>query len=71
MPEYHIYCIDDLNHIRSRHEFDVRDDLAALDKASELCGEYEIEAWQGKRLVARLAKDGTASLQPVDGPRET
>jgi hypothetical protein len=69
MPEYHIYCIDNKNSIRSRHDFRVPDDLAALEKAKGLCGDYEVEAWDGTRLVARLAKDGTASLQPENGPR--
>jgi hypothetical protein len=69
MREYHLYCIDHKNHIRSRHSFVLVDDLAALDAGKKLCGEYEIEAWEGTRLVARLAKDGTASLQPASGPR--
>jgi hypothetical protein len=40
------------------------DDLTALEKAQELCGNYEIEIWQAARRVARLSKDGTGSLQP-------
>jgi hypothetical protein len=41
----------------------------ALEKARELCGKYEVEVWQGTRIAARLAKDGTASRQPETGPR--
>ena len=69
MPEYHVYCIDGGNRIVSRHIHNAADDLEALDKAREHCGDYEVEAWQDTRLVARLAKDGTASRQPDSGPR--
>jgi hypothetical protein len=69
MREYHFYCIDSKNHIRSRHNFQLADDLAALDKGKKICKDYEVEAWEGTRLVVRLAKDGSASLQPSSGPR--
>jgi hypothetical protein len=69
MPEYRIYCINGENRVVSRHDFDVRDDLTAFEKAMELCGTYEVEIWEGARLVTRLAKDGTASHQRVSGPR--
>jgi hypothetical protein len=69
VPEYHAYCIDTNNRSVSRHHFEAADDLAALDKAREFCGVHEVETWQGTRLVVRLAKDGTASLQPDSGPR--
>jgi hypothetical protein len=58
---YRIYCIGNDNKIISGHDFDVKDDIAAFDKAKELCGESEVEVWQGTRFVARLARDGTAS----------
>lgn len=69
MPEYHIYCVDDGNHIVSRHDVSVEDDLAALEKAKELCEKYEVEVWEQTRLVTRVATDGTASLEPPLGPR--
>jgi hypothetical protein len=64
MLEYRIYCVDEKNRVVSRHDHVAPDDLSALDKARELCGEYEIEAWQGVRMVARLTNDGTASREP-------
>jgi len=63
MADYKLYCVDSAGHIVSRHDHNARDDLAALDRAKELCGEYEIEVWEGSRFAARVAKDGTASLQ--------
>lgn len=69
MAGYYLYCLDDLNHIISRHDVMADDDLAALDKAKELCGEYEVEVWQLSRFVTRVAKDGTASTKPAAGPR--
>jgi hypothetical protein len=69
VPDYHIYRIDETNHIIGRHDCIEPDDLAAIARAKELCGPHEVEVWQLARLVARLAKDGTASLQPDSGPR--
>jgi hypothetical protein len=72
--DYHAYCIDDANRVVSRHDFVLRDDIAAFEEARELCGEHEVEVWQRTRLVARLAKDGLASRRPLVGPepeRET
>jgi hypothetical protein len=71
VPEYRIYCVDDQNRIVSRHDAVVADDLAALEKAKELCEKYEVEVWERERFVTRVAKDGTASLKPVSGPRTT
>jgi hypothetical protein len=71
MPEYHIYCIDDANRVVSRRNHDAPDDLAALEKGRELCGVREVEAWQRTRLVARLAKDRTASREPDTGSRNS
>ena len=61
MSEYKLYCIGDDGHIQKRHDYMAADDLAALDRARELCHEYEIEIWQGSRCITRVAKDGTAS----------
>lgn len=63
MGEYKFYCIGPDGHIVSRQDYAARDDLAALDRARELCGQYEIEVWEGARMVTRVAKDGTASEQ--------
>jgi hypothetical protein len=57
MPQYHLYCVDENERIQSRYSFDALSDRAALEKARSLCGKYAVEAWQGHRLVARLARD--------------
>jgi hypothetical protein len=64
MAEYHLYNIDGNNRVVGRHTCDAPDDLTALHKAREFLGDYEVEAWQGTRLVARVTKDGTASRPP-------
>ena len=63
MREYKFYCVGSDGHIVSRHDYTAVDDLAALDRAKELCGEYEIEVWEDARFAARVARDGTASLR--------
>jgi len=62
MSEYKLYCIESDGRVAMRHDYCASDDLSSLDRAKELCGEYEIEVWQGSRFVARVTKDGTASL---------
>jgi len=62
VKEYKLYCIGSDGRIAMRHDYHAADDLDSLDRATELCGEYEIEIWQGERFVARVTKAGTASL---------
>jgi hypothetical protein len=64
MPEYRVYCINQNNRVVSRHYFEAPDDSAALEKAGEFCRKFEVGAWQGARLIGRLAKDGTISPHP-------
>jgi hypothetical protein len=54
MPEYHFYCIDNERRVVSRHSFEGADDAAALEKAREFCGKFEVEAWQSTRLIGRI-----------------
>jgi hypothetical protein len=61
MREYKLYCMGNDGRIEKRHDIYANDDLDALDRARELCAEYEIEIWQGSQLLTRVAKDGTAS----------
>ena len=64
MAYYRLYRINDLNHIVSVIECEAADDLTALDEARNYCGNCEVEIWERSRLVARLAKDGSASKEP-------
>jgi hypothetical protein len=63
-----LYCIGLDGHIEKRHDYFAPDDLAALDRAREICGPHEIEVWEGARFVARVAGDGTTSMPPTKGP---
>lgn len=63
--EYKLYCIGDDGQCVKSHDFMAADDLAALDRARELCHEYEIEIWQGTNFITRVAKNGTASTIPA------
>jgi hypothetical protein len=62
--EYKFYCIGPDGHIVRREDYTARDDLDALDRARAMCGQYEIEVWDGARMISRVAKDGTASIDP-------
>jgi hypothetical protein len=39
------------------HECD--DDLKALDKAYELCANFDVEVWRDQRLVCKVKKFGS------------
>jgi hypothetical protein len=39
------------------HECD--DDLKALDKAYELCADFDVEVWRGQHLVCKVKKFGS------------
>ena len=64
MVAYKFYCVDDGGHIVKRHDVEAADDVAALERARELCGEFEIELWEGARFITHVAKDGNASKLP-------
>jgi hypothetical protein len=68
VPEYKLYCVGDDGHINKRHDSRAKDDLDALEQAQKLCGPHEVEVWEGARLVARVAGNGTASMVPIKGP---
>ena len=65
MPEYKFYCMNDAGHIVKRHDIVVADDVAALERAKEICSEYAIELWERARFIAHVSKDGTASKFPT------
>jgi hypothetical protein len=71
MPESHIDCIDSENQVVSRHTYGALDDLEALELAKQHCRQYEVEAWEGTLIVARLTKDGDASAHKISsGPAD-
>lgn len=64
MPDDKLYCYGSDNHINKRHDIRAKDDLAALDRAEEICGPDEVEVWQGARLAARVKADGKTTKPP-------
>jgi hypothetical protein len=66
--DYKLYCIGLDGHIEKRHDYFAPDDLAALDRAREICGPHEVEVWEGARFVTRVKADGSASVSPTKGP---
>ena len=68
MPDYRLYCVGEDGHITNRHDYAGKDDLDALAQAQKLCGQHEIEVWEGARFVTRVGTDGSASLTPPNGP---
>lgn len=69
MGDYKLYCIGLDGHIEKRHDYFAPDDLAALDRAREICGPHEVEVWEGGRFVTRVKADGTVSSTQSKGPR--
>jgi hypothetical protein len=48
------YQIGPDGRIRSGADLDCADDEAAIEAAKQLVGEFDVELWQAKRMVARL-----------------
>jgi hypothetical protein len=67
--DYKLYCIGEDGHIDKRHDYFAPDDLAALERAREICGPHEVEVWEGSRFVTRVKADGTASEVTPKGSR--
>jgi hypothetical protein len=61
MRDYKLYCIGLDGHIDKRHDYKGPDDVAALVQARRICGQHEMEVWDGARFIARVMADGTVS----------
>lgn len=55
MLSYRFYMLTSDGKIDTADNLDFPDDKAALEHAGKVMGDHAIEAWQGKRLVFRLA----------------
>ena len=64
MPEYHLYYIDQYDHILGRDDFDAADDRDAMTKALPYCDKYKVDVWERERLVGRVAKEAAVNLRP-------
>ena len=54
MANYRAYHIGPDGRIRSGVDLDCADDAEAIEAASKLVGEFAVELWHDKRMVARL-----------------
>jgi hypothetical protein len=58
MPEYRIYTLKNGRNIAAPPEVvEWPTDLRAIEEAKILLDRYDIEVWQGERLVIRLRPD--------------
>ena len=65
LVRYKLFSVDDSNKIVARHYRALHDDLNALEMATRFSAKTgcEVEIWEGRRFVARVKHDGTASEQ--------
>jgi hypothetical protein len=68
VPDFKLYCYSSDGHITKRHEFTGDSDAEALEKARELCGEYDVEVWQHIRFVGCILKNGSFTDKPLPPP---
>ena len=66
MTHYRIYLMDERGHVFEGRDCEAEDDLAALEAATPLSRDRQIEVWQATRCVAKLQKGGDA--MPADEP---
>ena len=66
MPAYRLYHVDGAGKILSAEWLQESDDEAAIEAARASSNGGACELWQQQRLVARIGRDGTTSL---DRPR--
>jgi hypothetical protein len=61
MAWYQLYVLDDGGHIQSRTDDQFDGDFAAIERATTLKKDREIEVWQYTRYVARVRPQGDAA----------
>jgi len=61
VTNYRFYFLDGGRNNREPENRDCDDDLKALARAYELCGDFDVEVWCGTRRVCRI-KRGTTSV---------
>ena len=57
MPEYKLYCLDEVGRIAMWVNLNCEDDRDALNRARDFCGEYDVELWQGNRKLYVVGPD--------------
>ena len=56
MTGYRLYALDGVNKVASAEWIDADDDKAAIAAAEQMMDGKDCELWEGRRLVARLAR---------------
>jgi hypothetical protein len=56
MTAYRAYIFDEDDHVRKAHVIQADTDEEAASEAMALFPEFDVEVWDGSRLVARLPK---------------
>jgi hypothetical protein len=56
VAEYRLYGLDGVNKVASGEWFEADDDEDAIEAARKMMDGHDCELWQGKRLVARIAR---------------
>jgi hypothetical protein len=54
MPEYRLYCLNELGRFTKAHEFEARSDEEALAKARAMKLRVVCELWTRNRMVGKL-----------------
>jgi len=57
MPEYRLYCLNELGGFTKSHEIRAAGDEQPLAKSREMNLPVACDLWSGERLVARLPPD--------------
>ena len=74
MTRYQIYFLARDDHVAASHDTDSDDDAAAIAIAEQLLSHTSYlsgEVWQGNKLVARIAPNGSAPPASTVSPEMT
>ena len=67
--QYNFYLIGKDGHVMGRAEaHDLRNDRSAVKEANLAAAKYDIEIWEGARMVAYVVGDVTNQIPPAQKP---
>lgn len=61
MASYRLYGLDGVSKVASGEWIEADDDRQAIEAARKILDGGHCELWQGRRLVARLKRDGAGA----------
>ena len=62
MSTYLFRLLGGANHAATHIHHECDDDLKALDKAYELCIDFDVEVWRGQHCVCKVKKFGSERM---------